>query len=144
MAFSLAGTSLGQLLLQPPNVKGWPGGHNWISTGTFQPRETYSDIFLINPPALDGGTKVSGIKIEFVSPSAWVEALPNYGTMTSHEMAAALTALVLNKTLGPNETGTLYTSFNPGNLPENDYTPDDKTVAGFAIALANLPEFQLV
>jgi hypothetical protein len=136
---------IGQQLLQPPNVKGWPGGHNWISTGTFQQRELDSDILLINPPALDGGTKVKGVKIEFISPTAWVEALPNFSlAMPSHDMTAALTTLVLNKILGPYESGTLYTSFNPNNLPDSDFYLVDKDISNFAIAIANLPEFQLV
>lgn len=144
LAFSVSGTSLGQLLLQPPNVKGWPGGHNWISTGTFQQRETYSNIFLINPPALDGGTKVSGIKLEFLNPAIWAQALPNFANLKSHEIAIALTNILLNKALGPNESGTLYSSLNAQNLPDSDFYLTDKNVSDFAIALANLPEFQLV
>ncbi|MDP4237733.1 MAG: DUF1800 family protein, partial [Bacteroidota bacterium] len=140
----VAGTSLGQQLLQPPNVKGWPGGHNWISTGTFQQREIYSYTYLLNPPVLDGGTKVKGVKVEFLSPTAWAQALTNFLALKSHDISTALTSIVLNKTLGPNESGTLYSSLNAQNLPDSDFYLTDKNVSDFAIALANLPEFQLV
>ncbi len=146
ISLQTAGISLGQVLLQPPNVKGWPGGHYWISTGTFQQRELSSALLLLNPPGLDGGTKARGIKVEFVSPHTWVEALPNIDNLSTHQMTIALTSLVLNKTLGPNESGALYQSFNPLALPEMDYNlPErDKDISNFATALANLPEFQLV
>ena len=45
---AIMGNSQGQQLLDPPNVKGWPGGHNWISTGTFQGRENTSLAALSN------------------------------------------------------------------------------------------------
>jgi uncharacterized protein (DUF1800 family) len=144
ISLQTAGVSLGQLLLQPPNVKGWPGGHNWISTGTFQNRQNISGAFLINPPYFDGSSKARGITIGLQKPSQWAEAIPNSGTLSSHELSSALTSLALNKTLGPNESGTLYSSINPQNLPENDFYLDDKAVANFAIAVAQLPEFQLV
>jgi uncharacterized protein (DUF1800 family) len=137
-------SSIGEQLLQPPNVKGWPGGHNWISTGTFQQRETDSNNFLLNPPGLDGSTKVKGVKIELASPTAWVQALPNFANLKSHDIAVALTTLVLNKTLGPLESGTLYLALNPQSLPDSDFYLVDKDIANFAIALAQLPEFQLV
>lgn len=144
LMLSIAGISLGQQLLQPPNVKGWPGGHNWISTGTFQPRESDSLAFLFNPPIFDGGTKVKGVKIEFLNPTAWVQSLPNFTNLKSRDIAIALTSIVLNRTLGPLESNTLYSSLNPQNLPDSDFYLVDKDISNFAIALANLPEFQLV
>ncbi len=144
LMLSIAGTSLGQQLLQPPNVKGWPGGHNWISTGTFQPRESDSLLFLSSPPVLDGGTKAKGVKIEFLNPTAWVKSLPNFANLKSTDLAIALTSLVLNKSLGPLESSTLYSSLNQQNLQESDFYLFDKYISDFAIALANLPEFQLV
>jgi uncharacterized protein (DUF1800 family) len=135
---------LGQQLLQPPNVKGWPGGHNWISTGTFPEREVMSSILLSNPPILNGGTNVKGVSIEFVSPTAWANAIPNSGTMTIHDIGIQLTTLVLNKALGTNESNTLYLALNPSSLPDSDNYLTDPNVKAFAIVLAQLPEFQLV
>jgi uncharacterized protein (DUF1800 family) len=144
VAPSYGASQLGQQLLQPPNVKGWPGGHNWISTGTFQEREVDSTLYLPNPVYWDGSTKRGGITIEFTSPTAWANATPNSSSMTIHDISIALTTMLLNKTLGPNESNTLYLALNPSSLPDNDFYLNDKNVSDFAIVLANLPEFQLV
>jgi uncharacterized protein (DUF1800 family) len=34
--------ALGQVVLDPPNVKGWPGGRTWISTSTLPPRQKFA------------------------------------------------------------------------------------------------------
>lgn len=34
--------TLGQLVFDPPNVKGWPGGRTWISTSTIAPRQKFA------------------------------------------------------------------------------------------------------
>jgi len=36
-----AGRALGQDLLDPPNVKGWPGGKAWITTSTLLARQQF-------------------------------------------------------------------------------------------------------
>lgn len=36
-----AGRALGQDLLEPPNVKGWPGGQAWITSGTLLARQQF-------------------------------------------------------------------------------------------------------
>ena len=36
--------SMGQLLYNPPNVAGWPGGPAWISSGTFLARVNFIDL----------------------------------------------------------------------------------------------------
>ncbi|MEI8134723.1 MAG: DUF1800 family protein [bacterium] len=141
---SVAGNSFGQTLLQPPNVKGWPGGHNWISTGTFQSRENTVALLLKNPPYFNGTNNPVGVTLEFLPPMGWANALPNSGTMKSDVFSAALTSMVLNRTLGPLESDGLHSVFFPGNLPEYDFALTDKNVAAFAIAMAQLPEFQLV
>ncbi|MBC8144236.1 MAG: DUF1800 domain-containing protein [bacterium] len=35
-------STLGQLVFDPPNVKGWPGGRTWISTSTIAPRQKFA------------------------------------------------------------------------------------------------------
>lgn len=41
------GALLGQNLLDPPNVKGWPGGTTWISSQTLLAREQFLDRALV-------------------------------------------------------------------------------------------------
>ena len=42
----LASRRLGQDLMDPPNVKGWPGGNQWISSDTLMMRRQILDRFL--------------------------------------------------------------------------------------------------
>jgi uncharacterized protein (DUF1800 family) len=47
--------ALGQELFNPPNVKGWPGGDVWISTGTMALRYHLADVVLDSrePPGME-------------------------------------------------------------------------------------------
>lgn len=146
LSHSVLGLQLGQDLLNPPNVKGWPGGHNWISTGTFPIRQQTSIALLTVPNIFDGQSKRSkGITLKF-DPQAWAHEIAGADTMKSTEIAAALEQAALSLPLGPNETGNLHTVIFPGNLPEYDFdlSQDNTNLALFAQAIATLPEFHLV
>ncbi len=41
LSFAIAAAGMGQNLLSPPNVKGWPGGEAWINTMTLLARKQY-------------------------------------------------------------------------------------------------------
>jgi uncharacterized protein (DUF1800 family) len=41
--FAIAATGMGQVLLSPPNVKGWPGGDVWINSTTLLARKQFLD-----------------------------------------------------------------------------------------------------
>jgi uncharacterized protein (DUF1800 family) len=41
--FAIAATGMGQALLSPPNVKGWPGGDVWINSTTLLARKQFLD-----------------------------------------------------------------------------------------------------
>ncbi len=43
LPFAVAAAGMGQNLLSPPNVKGWPGGDVWINTTTLLARKQYLD-----------------------------------------------------------------------------------------------------
>jgi uncharacterized protein (DUF1800 family) len=137
----IAGVGLGQVLTDPPNVRGWLGGRNWISTGTFDQRQQFSHDALIYPWYYDGSTSANNIKIEFSDPTTWAQNVPNYNMLTSNQIAGALSQHALNRTLGPNETAILYIAFDPSN--GMDFYFENKNVATFAILLAQLPEYQL-
>ena len=57
LLFYFGGFILGQRLLNPPNVAGWPGHHDWIDTGTLPTRWLASDFLVFGDnnvyPALD-------------------------------------------------------------------------------------------
>ena len=43
LPFALAAASMGQNLMSPPNVKGWPGGEAWINATTLLARKQFVD-----------------------------------------------------------------------------------------------------
>jgi uncharacterized protein (DUF1800 family) len=43
LPFAIAAAGMGQNLMSPPNVKGWPGGETWINTTTLLARKQYLD-----------------------------------------------------------------------------------------------------
>jgi len=45
--------NLGQELLEPPNVKGWPGGRSWITASTLLLRNNVVHDLFLNPSDLD-------------------------------------------------------------------------------------------
>ena len=132
-----AGGLLGQELLNPPNVKGWPGGENWVSTGTFQDREGASFALLSN--AFDGSKRVKGAKYTFDA-KGWALSYPNAMQIKDSDLATDFEAVLLALKLGPLESGELFGAFDPN---QQDFYIDDAPVTAFAQVLAQLPEFQL-
>jgi uncharacterized protein (DUF1800 family) len=125
-------TALGQQLLNPPNVAGWPGGENWLSAGSFQNRQNYSDLIL-------SGYFVNSKKnwnLAF-SPTNYTANIPNAGTLAEGVLFSDLEDGSLAFSLGPIETN--------GLTPNPTKTDDviDTAVPTFAAGLAQLPEFQL-
>lgn len=53
----LASRRLGQDLMDPPNVKGWPGGNRWISSHTLLMRQQIMDRFLRGMEMLQFGKR---------------------------------------------------------------------------------------
>jgi uncharacterized protein (DUF1800 family) len=50
--FAVAAAAMGQNLLSPPNVKGWPGGEAWINSTTLLARKQFLDrLFRADDPA---------------------------------------------------------------------------------------------
>jgi uncharacterized protein (DUF1800 family) len=54
--------SMGQQLFAPPNVKGWPGGKNWLNTSTVLARANFAQQLAAG--RLDPGRKPPGNRIE--------------------------------------------------------------------------------
>lgn len=137
------GAGLGQTLLEPPNVKGWPNGHSWISTGTYPLRDALAAVALLYPPRLTGGQQSRGVNLQF-DPLPWSSAVNVDGDKDSKEIAKALEELVIALQLGPIETNELYNTLNLLHLPENDFYLKEEYVSLFAINMATLPEYQLI
>ncbi len=64
--------NMGQMPLLPPNVKGWPGGRNWINASTLFVRYNTA-VFLVNSRSADGSAASPGGPEQMVD--AWVKRL---------------------------------------------------------------------
>jgi uncharacterized protein (DUF1800 family) len=139
----VAGAVLGQDLLNPPNVKGWAGGHSWVNTGTLPTRKSVGYAVLLYPNYFTGNVpRAKGVKVTF-DPMAWANMIPGASTMTSTDITNALSDQNLSFDLGPIESGVLESVVSLG-LPKDDFYLENGRVAQFAQVLALLPEFQLM
>ncbi|SRR5581483_4499637 len=127
----------GQELLNPPNVKGWPGGENWLSAGAFLNREIYSYVILNN------GLVNSANKWDLqFNPDTYALEVPGASTLSSRDLSLALEAGSSAFTFGPLEGGDLDTEIQGTYLNPN-YQYNTVGVSQFATYLTNVPEFQL-
>jgi uncharacterized protein (DUF1800 family) len=59
---------MGQELFKPPNVAGWPGGQNWLTSATMIARQNFA-VRMINSQTLAGSSWLNGIPMEAKSAS---------------------------------------------------------------------------
>ena len=63
LPFAVTAAGMGQNLMAPPNVKGWPGGETWINTTTLLARKQYLDRVTragdVEMPAMATGARKS-------------------------------------------------------------------------------------
>ena len=129
---------IGQKLLDPPNVKGWPGGRNWISTGTFSTRENASNAALLN---LYTNAKLN-LALGF-DPDRYATQLGGATLMPAGTLSTSLTASSLSTPLDVLEAGDLKKLISR-TYPEPNYKYESSDVGAFAVYLTSLPEFQLI
>lgn len=78
--YALAGS---QELLDPPNVKGWPGYHSWISTTTLPYRNSVQTLLISGAmPGIGGGTPVN-LPADMLG---WSKQLASYDSGTFDEV----------------------------------------------------------
>lgn len=136
-----AGVVLGQDLLNPPNVKGWAGGHAWVNTGTLPTRKSVGYAVLLYPNYFTGNVpRAKGVKITF-DPMAWAKQIPNADTMTASEITNALSDQYLAFDLGPIEAGTLAAVIANN---QGSFYLDNGNISVTSQVIALLPEFQLM
>lgn len=66
---------MGQILLQPPNVAGWPGGQNWLTSATMLARQNFV-VRMVNSQTL--------------ASSSWLQQIPMDATQASHAILSAV------------------------------------------------------
>ena len=66
---------MGQVLFEPPNVAGWPGGENWITSQSIIARHNFVAA-LVNSP--------------MVAQSSWLDRMPSSATAASQELVSTI------------------------------------------------------
>lgn len=122
---------MGQALLEPPNVAGWPGGRNWINTNTLMVRLKLPSIFLGNGlvPSnsmgyafMEGRSFGDRLKIN----GDWMAFDKAYKELSIDELKQAICAAKL-------EPGTAELIVKGSNFSQRE----------MSLQLMSVPEFQL-
>ncbi len=129
--------AMGQDLLEPPSVRGWPGGRTWINTSTLFVRQSYATYLLtgIRPRAWgwpDDRTPYAAARL--VEPLLELEP----GGPDPETAAAYLLHHALGAPPHPDRVRTIG-----GFLAERGGRLDDDVLTGALCLVAGLPEYQL-
>ncbi len=135
--------ALGQEILNPPNVKGWPTGPDWITTKTFQDRQQMALNLLAYPDPFDGSAGVNGVNLHFKADD-WMQSYPGQKDIMIKALSSGIEAHIMGLPPGPVETAALYHVVNVLDLPEGGWHFSVDYGAGYARSIATYPEFQLV
>jgi uncharacterized protein (DUF1800 family) len=93
-------TAAGQQFFQPPNVSGWPGYHDWITTNTYPVRGTEADAVL-NPSLFDDSTAL-----------AFIQQFPNHTDATA--LSVGIGQLLLPRPLSAGRKSTFASKLTAG------------------------------
>ena len=119
---------LGQVLLYPPNVAGWPGGKSWIDSSTLISRLLLPDILLNRSPlglkVKDDGD-VNNLLNETdetesqdtIVPIDWPAFATQLAANTDAEMLSKLSAIMLNVPLPPEKLQTMLSNMRGKQTP---------------------------
>lgn len=119
--------SMGQILFYPPNVAGWPGGQNWLTSQTLIARQNFV-AGLVNSPMM--------------SDAAWLQKIPLKATAAASE----LTKTILHGDASPHSIAQIADYLNGvntsalGMLSGENY---EERVRGAAYLTMALPAYQL-
>ncbi len=129
---------LQQQLFEPPNVAGWPGQRDWISSTTFAYRSGFSDSIV-------NGKKINGAKIAFK-----LNAIDYARTFQNSENAVKfideITAIFFQLPLSIIKKKILLDTLLEGTVAENysTYVPmAELRLQKLFKAMMRLPEYQL-
>lgn len=132
------GRNLQQWIFEPPNVAGWPGQRDWISSNTYPQRGGYSD-------ALVNGRQLSGRALNLkLAPVEYARsyARPEDAAQLVNDVVEAFMRFPLSAA----KRKALLDTLLDGTVAANwsTYTPmADARISRFLKALMRLPEYQL-
>lgn len=120
---------LGQTLLQPPNVAGWPGGRSWIDSNTLMFRLRLPSL-LFNGGVIDTVTAMEENEMVQQPPKSFIKAHVNRSQ--------------LNKQLSAIDKTTLH-AITIGKQPDASALKavDDDNMQNYLLKLMSLPEYQM-
>lgn len=144
--------TLGQMLLYPPNVAGWPGGRNWIDSSSLLfrmklPDYVFKHVNVPMRPKDDGDVNLQPLDRKSGQPfttvvdwtgfqQPFLNSLPHPGGLLIDQLPDALAACLLPFPLKPDQKTLLLKQLNPGQA-------EPEQIRTLAIAMMSLPEFQL-
>jgi len=131
--------AMGMALLNPPDVFGWPGKEEWITTAQLLARDNFANALATNRSTTQGNT---GIPIDTVLATAGLDA-----TATAEQVVDYFTLLLVQRRLAANVRQALvdYLKKNDNGSIGTftlDATTKDKKVRGLIHLLLSRPECQ--
>jgi uncharacterized protein (DUF1800 family) len=134
--------TLGQTLLYPPNVAGWPGGRNWIDSSSLLFRMKLPDYVFKNGnvpirPKDDGDVNLQPLDrkgaSQFSTTVDWDGFEKPFLNVPTPDLPARLAECLLPWPLKPAQKTLLLEQLKPSQSP----------IRTLALAMMTLPEFQL-
>ncbi|MEP7217746.1 MAG: DUF1800 domain-containing protein, partial [Bacteroidota bacterium] len=109
--------ALSQVIMSPPNVKGWPGGKSWISTATLPLRVRYTKLWIQPPDPLPDNAATYNFK-----PDKFILSLPDNGDV--HLVLDHLLELLLPIDISDRAKKGLL-DILLGGAPDYEWKPED-------------------
>lgn len=131
LALRLA-AGLGQILFEPPSVKGWTGGPAWINSATLIRRSNTARIFTVAAPPLPRGEGDS------LDAAAWSAVAPARDRRDAASLTARLRTVFLASAPAPATSQKLQAVLGKAAFPCSD-----EVVREAAVILLAAPEYQL-
>lgn len=129
---------LQQYLFYPPNVAGWPGQRDWISSNTFLNRGAFTD-------SLVDGRRNTGQTLSFrVDPLAYARSYAS--SENAPQLVKDISRLAFQTTVSPTSETLLLDTLLDGTIAPNWSTNTpmaDLRIQKFLKTLMRLPDFQL-
>jgi uncharacterized protein (DUF1800 family) len=137
--------ALGQVLFDPPNVKGWPGGQAWITTNTLMLRQQILrrivEATTVAPMEGDGMRPATGRRAERMEQMADREQMMDPRPIEGRSLRNAGTAARLGPTLAAADPSTLVRTLLP--IPPLSQVPQNAPGGVVVAELLLDPAYQL-
>ncbi len=137
--------TLGQVLLYPPNVAGWPGGRNWIDGSSLMFRMQLPNVLLqsgqVNiSPKEDGDVNTEGLlrqpKRSLQASVSWTAFEQAFDGVSTDKLPDELAAYLLQRPLSKSQQTCLSEGMNPGSSRSEQ-------IRRLTATIMALPEYQL-